>query len=94
MVAGSHGSLALVLYNLGEYQKAEDECRASMSFFGNIGSRGHYAVLQYRLGLIKEAQGDMPTALDLAKSALEPCRQLGMSEEILKLEALVSRLER
>lgn len=93
LVAGSRGSLALVLYHLGEYQKAEDECLASMSFFGKSGSRGHHAVLQYRLSLIKEAQGERLTALNLAQSALETCRQVGMKQEILELEALVSRLQ-
>lgn len=93
LVMGARGSLAFVLSQLGEYEEAEAECLASMTFGEKRGGRGYYAMLQYRLSLIKEAVGDLEEALVLAESALATCYQLGMKPEIPEFELLVDRLQ-
>jgi tetratricopeptide (TPR) repeat protein len=94
LAMGAQGNLALVLYYLCEYEKAEQLCVESMRFFDKYGGKGHSVVLKYRYALIQEALGHYDVALRIAKEGLRLCRKIGVKPEVQKIQTLIRRLEK
>jgi tetratricopeptide (TPR) repeat protein len=91
---GILGQLGFVMHQLGDLDDAAQTYLQALEFCRETGGKGYMTTLLVRLASLEEQRGNLATALEHAREALEWSRRLGMVQEQAQAEAIVGRLNR
>jgi tetratricopeptide (TPR) repeat protein len=86
-------NLALVEHRLGDLDGAAQRYEQTLAYFRSINDRAYLPTVQVRLAALEEQRGNLATALEHAREALEWSRKLGLVQERAQAEAIMARLE-
>jgi LuxR family glucitol operon transcriptional activator len=90
---GLLGNIGYIAHQRGELEEANKYYLQCLTFFRSLGGKGYLTTLLVRLAALEEQRGNLATALDYAREALESSSKLGMVQEQALAEALLAKIE-